>query len=434
MVRFLFCGWWVLASLSAADWPRWMGPDGDGVWREDGVLERFPDGGPKILWRSPVGSGYAGPAVAGGRVFVMDRVLEDQVTQRVQERLWCLDEGTGQSIWMHGEPTVYTAAYPAGPRATPTVDGDRIYTVGTEGRLQCLAASSGEVLWSKDYRADYGAKTPTWGFAAAPLVDGDQIICLVGGPGAVVVSFDKRTGEENWWALSAREPGYCAPCLVEYAGNRQLLVWHPEALNALDPATGDVLWSVPWEIRAGLTIPMPRIDGDRLFLTAFYNGSLMLRLQPDGSRPEILWRTMEASERRTTHLNSIMSTPVLHDGHIYGVCSYGQFRCLEMETGRRVWEDLTLAVRGDPVRWGNVFLTPHRDRFFLFNENGELLIARLTPAGPEVLGRAHILEPNGVDLRQRPIVWSHPAYANRKCFARNDTEIVCVDLAAPSAP
>lgn len=424
-----------LISLAGADdWPQWLGPERDGVWREQGVLDEFPKDGPKVMWRVPIASGYAGPAVSDGRVFLMDRILREETSDApgfaVTERLHCLDEATGETLWRHTYDTRYTAAYPAGPRATPTVDADRVYILGTEGDLKCLKVATGEVVWAKDFKKLFGVKTPRWGFAGAPLVDGDLLICLAGGEGTTAVAFDKMTGAERWRALSAKEPGYFAPCIIEYGTNRQLILWHAESINALDPTTGDLHWSLPWDTRAALTIPMPRLsaDGETLFFTSFYLGSRMLKLQADGSQPEILWETEKPSEKRTTHLNSIISTPVLADGHIYGVCSYGQFRCLRMDTGERVWEDKSIATGGPEYRWGNAFITPHKDRYFIFNELGDLLIARLSPEGPEILSRAHVIEPNGSDIRQRPVVWTQPAYANRKAFIRNDTELVCLDL------
>ena len=418
-----------LFSVSFADeWPRWFGPGDDGVWRETGILEKFPASGPNVIWRQPIGSGYSGPAVAAGRVYVMDRQTPDRGLTGT-DRVVCLDAKTGAQIWEHSYPSSYEAAYRAGPRATPNVDGDHVFTLGTEGEFFCLNSGTGEVIWTRHYKNEFGAKTPTWGFAAAPLIEDDLVIGIAN----QVVAFDKSTGELRWKALESNEPGYCAPRIINYRGNRQLLIWRPDGVHALEPKTGQVIWSIPWQLRAGLSIPMPRLSTDRskLFLTSFYNGSLMLGLEPNGSTPKILWRTEEPSEKRTTHLNSIMSTPVLRDGHIYGVCSYGQFRCLRIDTGERVWEDQTIATGGNLARWGNVFITPHEPsgRFFLFNELGDLIVGNLTPTGFEESTRAHLLEPNGVDLRQRPIVWTQPAFADRKCFARNDTEIICVDLA-----
>jgi outer membrane protein assembly factor BamB len=427
----------VAANSFAEDWPQWLGPQRDGIWRETGLVEAFPTGGLPVRWRTPIGPGYTGPAVAQGRVYVLDRQLArgaanpedafDRSSIPGAERVLCLDERDGRVLWTHEYDCPYTVSYAAGPRCTPLVAGARVFTLGTEGNLLCLDTATGRVLWSRDFKADFGAKTPTWGFAGHPLLDDNRLICLVGGPGSVAVAFDRDTGRELWRALDAKEPGYCPPTLIEHGGRRQLILWHPEAVNALDPATGRLLWTVPFESRFGLSIPTPRLAGDRLFVTTFYNGSLLLRLT-DGA-PEVLWRSQKASEKDTTELHSIIPTPVIADDHIYGVCSYGQLRCLKLATGERVWETLAATTSGKETRWGNAFLIPHQDRYFLFNERGELILARLTPAGYSEISRARILEPTNRDPG-RFVVWSHPAFANRNVYARNDREIVCVSLAA----
>ena len=172
-----------MAPAHAEDWPEWRGAGRMGVWTETGILERFPDSGLKVRWRTPVRAGYAGPAVAGGRVFVVDaqRSLESMA---VVERAVALDEETGAVLWTREWTTDYTGlifTWAVGPRATPTVDGDRVYVLGAAGILYCLDAETGDVIWRKDYKADYDAELPAWGMAGAPLVDGDLLICLVGG-------------------------------------------------------------------------------------------------------------------------------------------------------------------------------------------------------------------------------------------------------------
>lgn len=426
-----------LTGARADDWPQWMGPQRDGVWRESGIVERFPADGPGILWRTPVGGGYAGPAVADGRVVVTDRHLApaarnpddpfDRGAIPGTERVLCLSADDGTIVWEHTYDSEYTVSYPAGPRATPLVREGRVFTLGAEGTLLCLKIENGDRVWRRDFTTEFGVKTPMWGFAAHPLMDGDRLICLVGASNGVAMAFHKDTGEVLWRALDAREPGYCPPTMIEVAGRRQLIVWHPESVNALDPETGRVLWSLPWEIRAGLSIPQPRQFGDRLFLTAFYNGPLMLKLN-GRETPEVLWRAPKVSEKDTWGLHSIMPTPLIEDGHIYGVCSYGQLRCLKVGTGERVWETFKATTDGEPVRWANAFLIKHENRFFLFNEQGDLIIARLTPDGYEEIDRAHLLEPTS-DARGRTVVWSHPAFAQRRVFARNDKELICVSLA-----
>jgi outer membrane protein assembly factor BamB len=426
-------------ALVAADWPQWLGPNRDGVWRETGIVEKLPPEGPLVRWRTPILPGYSGPIVAGGRVYVTDRQAANEPANPSappargpgpgRERVLCLNEADGAILWQHAYPCTYTMSYSAGPRVAPLVSQGRVYTLGGEGNLLCLDAANGTVIWSRDFKRDFGIKTPQWGFAGHPLLDGDRLICLVGGAGSTAVAFDKDTGKEVWRALSAEEPGYSSPAIYEAGGKRQLILWHPEAVNSLDPVTGKVYWSVPFQSRSGLCIAMPRKLGDCLFVTAFYNGSLMLRLDAERPAATVLWRTQKVTEYQTTHLNAIICTPFLEEGHIYGVCSYGQLRCLEAQTGRRLWETFAATTSGGPVRWANAFLVKHDDRFFLFNEKGDLIIARLTPAGYEEISRAHVLEPANADPG-RHVVWSHPAFANRHMYARNDKEIICVDLAA----
>lgn len=427
-----------ISAAQSDDWPQWLGPQRDGVWRETGILEVFPSDGPTVLWRVPVGAGYSGPAVANGRVYLTDRHLmpgaqnPDNPFSRSQiagtERVLCLDEKSGKILWQHQYDCPYTVSYPAGPRATPLVGDGKVYTLGAEGNLICLDAVTGKILWSRDFKKDFNIPTPIWGFAAHPLLDGQRLICLVGGNGSAAVAFDKDSGQEIWRALTAKEPGYCPPMIYEFGGRRQLIVWHPESINALEPETGRLLWSEPFTVRSGLSIPTPRQDGDRLLITSFYNGSRMLRVQD--SQPSILWQSKKASEKDTDTLHSIMSTPAIDNGHIYGVCSYGQLRCLKADTGERVWATMEATTGGPEVRWANAFLIKHQDRYFLANEKGDLIIAKLRPAGYQELSRTRLLEPTNREPG-RLVVWSHPAFANRSVYARNDKELVCVWLGKP---
>lgn len=440
-------GWLILAALSccahADDWPQWLGPQRDAHWRETGIVKSFPAGGPPVRWRTPIGAGYTGPAVAGGRVFVTDRVLAKDAKNPANpfnrgvipgnERVLCLDETTGKILWQHEYDCPYDVSYPAGPRATPVVSGGKVWTLGTEGHLFCLDAKDGKVIWSREFKKDFNAKTPLWGFSANPLLDGNKLICLVGGEGSVAVAFDTDTGKELWRALTAREPGYAPPMIFQAGGKRQLIVWHPESLNSLDPETGKVHWSEPFAVRSGLTVPTPRVLGDKLFITSFYNGPMMLKLAADKPAAEVVWRGTSNNERNTDKLHAIMCTPWLEDGHIYGVCSYGQLRCLKADTGERLWETFkatgaTGENGGRNDRWAHAFLIKHADRFFIANEKGDLIIAKLSPQGYEEVSRAHLLEPTG-NAGARPVVWSHPAFANKHAYMRNDKEIICVDLA-----
>jgi outer membrane protein assembly factor BamB len=375
------------------------------------------------VWTAKVGAGYAGPAVADGRVFVSDRLADDNL-----ERVLCVDADTGKELWKHQYEAPYSISYPLGPRATPTVDGDRVYVLGAVGHLFCFNAKNGKVIWQKHLPTDFGTEIPAWGTAAAPLVDGDQVIVLAGGkPRRMVVSLDKHTGDERWAALDGKEPGYCPPVILEYGGMRQLIIWHPAAVVGLDPKSGESLWEVPFAVESGLSIPMPRKLGNRLFLTSFYNGPLMLDLGDNGRTPRVLWRgSPNNTEIKNDSLHSIMCTPVVTKDFIYGVGSYGELRCLETSTGRKVWE--THAATGRD-RWWNAFLIPQGERTILCNEQGDIIFARLSGNGYEELDRAKLIEPTA-PIGRRMTVWSHPAFAMGSVFARNDGELIRVSLTA----
>lgn len=408
------------------DWAQWGGPNRDLVWREKGIVEKFPTSGllPRV-WTTPLGEGYTGPAVANGKVYVTDFVRE--VANRGQERVLCLDAQSGAVLWKHEYPANYTVSYPFGPRATPLIDEGRVYTIGAMGNMFCFDAQTGAMYWEKSFVKDYGTDLPTWGMAACPLVDGNQLITLVGGAnGGTVISFDKVTGKEIWRAIDDPLVGYCPPVIFTFGNVRQLIIWHPEAITSLEPQTGKKYWSVPFFLgKQSLAIPTPRQFENKLFVTSFYDGPLMLEVAADGMSAKVLWKAPARNEINTTHLNAIMCTPWLTKTHIYGVCSYGQLRCLEAETGHRVWE--TREATGN-ARWWNAFLIPHEDRFFIHNEQGDLIIAKLSPAGYEELSRAKLIEPTR-DVNRRLTIWSHPAFAMQSVFARNDKEIVRVNLA-----
>jgi len=443
-LNFACCWALVLASLAlvseADEWPQWRGSRRDGVWREDGIVEHLPG---KLIyhWRTRLGPGFSGPAVAARRVYVMDRIAPpDYVTvnrpltkEQIEggERIVCLDARTGDVVWTYQYPCRYNISYPVGPRATPTVADGKVYAVGAMGDLHCLDAESGRVIWQKNYVRDFGARVPFWGFASAPLVDGPRLIALVGGSnGRCVVALNKDTGEMLWHALDAPEPGYSAPIIIRAGGKRQLIVWNPVGIYGLDPQTGRVYWQYLASIREGHSIATPIFDKEsgKLFVTSFFDGPIMLRLSADRPEAELLWRGKSHSElpNKTDGLHSIISTPVLERGYIYGVCSYGQFRCLDAQTGKRIWE--TVKPTGF-ARWSTAFLVKHKGRFLIFNEHGDLIMADLSPQGYEEDSRVHVIEPT-TRIGRRRVVWCHPAFAYRRMFVRNGREIVCVDLAA----
>lgn len=411
-------------ALRADDWPQWGGPQRDCAWRETGIVRQLPEGLLPRVWSTPLGEGYSGPAVANGRVFITDFL--DRDAARGRERVQCLDAETGEVKWSHTYPVRYDISYPAGPRATPVVDGNLVYTVGATGRMFCFDVQDGKIYWEKDFQKEYQTVLPTWGIAASPLVIDNQLVTLVGGAnGATVVSFHKSTGKELWKAINDPQIGYCPPMLYEFGGQPHLVIWHPDAVTGLNVRTGEQMWEVPFNIQAGLTISTPQKVGQRLFLTSFYNGSMMLDFSA-GPKPKVVWKGASDSEINTDGLHSIMSTPIVTESQIYGVCSYGQLRCLDAKTGKRQWETFEATGHG---RWWNAFLVPNGDKVFLHNEQGDLIIADLSSSGYKEISRAKLIEPTRPVLR-RMTIWSHPAFAMKSVFARNDKEIVRVNLAA----
>lgn len=414
----------------AEDWPEWRGKGRLGVWNEDGVLEKFPAGGLKFEWRVPIHAGYSGPSVAAGKVFVTDFQSVDGL--KGVERALCLDEATGKILWTHDRQVDYAGlSYNYGPRATPTVDGDRVYCLGSMGDLDCLKGETGEAVWSHNYLKDFDAELPMWGMACAPLVEGDLLLAMTGGqPDANVVAMNKLTGEVAWKAVSANAgPGYAQPILVTQGGARQMIMWDPQAVRSLDPATGKELWSYPFKIKNNASIAQTVLDGDKLFVTAFYDGAVMLKLDADKPGASVLWKGNTTNEITTDGLHACHVTPMIHKGHIYGICSYGQFRCLKEDTGERLWE--SLEITKENKRWASAHIVRHGDVYFMNNDRGELIIGRLEPDDYHEIDRAELIKPTtgGAGRRDLGAVnWSHPAYANRHLITRNDEEIVRVSL------
>ena len=421
------------AQIRADDWPQWMGPQRDNVWRETGLLEEFPDDGPPVVWRVPVAGGYAGPAVADGRVFVTDYVTDENVKvdnfDRNEftgtERVFCLDEATGEEIWRREYPVKYSISYPAGPRCTPVVDGNRVYTLGAEGNLICFDVNSGSVLWQKNLPEEYNTKTALWGYAGHPLMDGNKLICAAGGDGTHTVAFDKNTGEEIWHALTAPEQGYSPPTMIEAAGTRQLILVRPSGISAVNPDTGAEYWSVPYEATSGSVIMSPVKSGNYLYVGGFQNKSLLVELAGDRPAAEVVWR-----DKPQHGISPINVQPMVVDGTMYGFDANGRLYAIELPSGKRLWET-TEPVSQRPVGSATAFIVRQgdTDRYWLFTENGDLIIARLSPEGYEEIDRTHLIEPTN-NAFGRDVVWCMPAFANKRMYVRNDAECIAVDLAA----
>ncbi len=427
-VRLIFLALLFFAAAATAhsdDWPDWRGAGRDGDWRESEVGKTFDSERMRPEWRAPVSAGYSGPTVADGRVYLTDHVKEpDEI-----ERVLCFDAGTGEPLWSHSYACAYSGiGYPAGPRASVVVDGGRVYSLGSMGDLFCLESETGAVLWHIPLPERYDTRMPVWGMVSAPLVVDDTLIVQAGGrDNACVVALDKLSGEEVWRNLND-DASYSAPILIEQAGARVLVVWTGQRLAGMNPETGEVHWQQEFEQpKTVINISTPVLHDNHIFVSSFYDGSMLVELDGNSLNASMVWKRQGRNERETDALHCCISTPLFRDGHIYGVDSYGQMRCLEMETGDRVWEDLTAV---EPDRWANIHFVQNGEATWLFNEHGELLTGLLSPSGFTEISRTRIIEPTTEQLNRKGVgvTWAHPAFANRHVYIRNDRELVCVYL------
>ncbi len=436
----------VFGELEAEDWPQWLGINRDAVWQETGIINTFDESKPKLIWKSEIGGGYSGPAVSDGQVFVMDRVGHDtdlkngsllhtgdppansNFVKRMLagfERVLCLEEKTGQIIWEHKYDCPYrsVASYAIGPRVTPTVDEDRVYTLGAEGDLLCLKVETGNLLWSRKLRVEFDVATPEWGFSAHPLVDKNKLICMVGGENSTVVAFDKLTGKEIWRSGNARQPGYCAPVIYMLGGKRQLIVWDSDQLRGLNPETGKPYWEVDIKPTFSMSIGVPQHEGNRLFVMSFSHVSAMVEVAEDGNSAEVIWR---GDTRRG--IGGVFNTATIRNGHVYGCDQNGRYMCIRLNDGQRKWSTFEPSTGFRPASWANVFTVQNGENYWLFNDLGDVMIAKMDPQEFRMISKTHLIEPTH-RVGNRMVVWSHPALANACVFIRNDKEIRCYDVA-----
>lgn len=420
--RTTLLGWLLLLQVVRADdWPQFRGPNRDGVWNEAGILQRFPPGGLQVSWRVPVGRGLSSPVVAQGRVYLIDAEFQKP---KARERIHCWDEKTGQPLWTHA----YDADYPdwvfgpsqkSGPNATPIVEAGKLIALGITGHVHCLDAVKGTVLWERDLTADYGLAEFT-GTTPSPLIEGGLIIWVIGGkPDACVIALDKNTGKEVWRALDDK-PTFSSPIIINAGGQRQLIVWTPNAVTSLHPVTGKTWWRQELSVAGTLaSVPTPVIKGDLLLISG-----LMFQLDSTKPAAKVLW---PASITGTKRILSQTSIPAILGNHVFSGKMPGKLVCLEARTGQQVWEtdQVTNKSQGSTIQ-----LTPNGDSVLIFTDEGNLIRALLTPKGYQELSRARLIEPT-YPFAGKNVVWAPPAFANRHVFARNQVELVCASLEAP---
>lgn len=413
-------------SVSADDWPQWRGPQRDGVWRETGLVDNFAPGQLELLWKTVIGSGYSGPTVADKRVYVADRVVagNDQL-----ERVHCFDSRSGQAKWSYQYDSAYVNVnHDAGPRGSVTIHDRRAYSLGAMGHMFCFDADDGKVLWQKDLNAEYNIRMPTWGISCSPLIEGELVIIQIGGSDqACLVALDRMSGEPRWQALN--DPAsYSSPLVIEQAGKRVLVCWTGTRVVGLDPINGKLHWQYPLPPPKWIrSCASPVWSGHRLFISGFFTGAVMFELLQDKLEIDLLWHRMGTDEKNEDGLRTSIAEPVIWDNFIYGVDSNGELRCLDANTGERIWENLEVIPQ---QRWSTLRIVPNHERAWIFTELGELAMGQLSPNGYEEISRAQLIRPTKLQepTRRKGVCWSYPAFADGCVFARNDEELVCASL------
>ena len=402
----------------AGDWPQWRGPNRDGVWNETGLMESFPTNGLEISWRAPIGPGYSSPVVAQGRVYVTDL---QAVRPTAKERVLCFDERNGRLLWNHQYavdlPDWAFSPDAGGSRATPIVHGGKVYTLGVTGRFFCLDAARGTVSWEKRLAEDYQLE-PFSGITASPLIENELLILFIcGKPAACVVGLDKDSGREVWRALDDSF-SYSSPIVFSEGGKRQLVVWTQQAVTSLDPKTGQTWWRERLQTPGDMAVSTPVFSDHRLLI-----GGLMFKLDADRPAASVRWPETRAPTKRVL---SNTSTALLQGDYVFSAKISGELVCLDARTGREIWQTNTVTSLKNG---SSIHVTPNGASVLLFTDQGNLIRARLSPAGYQELGRVHLIDPTN-PFGGRNVVWPPPAYANRHIFVRNDRELICASLEA----
>ena len=388
----------VLTGLSAVtradDWPRWRGPHFDGISRETGWLTQWPAEGPKQVWKASVGIGYASCAVSQGRLYTMGNTEEE-------DSVYCLDALTGKELWKHTYPC--TAKDPngyLGPRCTPTVDGNRVYSVSRRGQFFCLDTATGKVIWEKDFPKDYGAKIPTWGFAGSPLIEGGWVICEVGGAGSSVVAFDKATGQEVW-KTGNDAIAYSSIVPFDQKGQRCLAELNAAGILGRNAKDGAELWRFPWKTSYDVNAATPIVSDGKVFVSSGYNKGCAL-IDFSSGEAKAVWQ----NKKMRNHVASC----VLWKGCLYGF-DESKFKCLDWATGEEKWAE---------ARYGKGCVSAAGDKFIVYSDKGRVAVVDPSPEGCKEICGFQVL--TGKDT------WAIPVLANGRLYCRSQQDLVCLDV------
>lgn len=381
-------------AAHADDWPRWRGPKLDAISTETGWLQKWPAGGPAKLWDGACGVGYSSFAVANGRVYTMGNVQE-------QDTIFCFDAETGQQKWKYEYPC--PAKDPNGyhgTRCTPTIEGDRVYTVSRHGHFYCLDNATGAVKWSKDFKKDFGGVVPQWGFAGSPLIEKNWVLVEPGGPGTSVVALDKMTGEVVW-KNGTDGAGYSSLIAFDLAGERCFAQFSKDHIIARRMKDGSELWRHLWKTSYGVNATTPIIQGDEMFISSGYGyGCALLKMTPTGVTE--VWR----NKNMRTHVNSC----VLVNGSLYGYDD-SELKCLDWKTGEVKWKT---------GGYGKGALIVADNKLMLYGQSGKLGLAEVTPAEFKEISSFQALP--GKDT------WANPVLANGRIYVRSLDKMAAFDV------
>jgi outer membrane protein assembly factor BamB len=400
--------WLTAAAMSLAavcalgdDWPQWRGPHRDGISQEKGWSHAWPADGPKQVWKADIGLGYGTVSVSRGRLYVMGNTADT-------DTVYCLHAHTGAVVWKHSYPATAKDpnGYP-GPRCTPTVDGATVFTVGRHGQLFALDAATGEVRWSKDYKKDFGAEVPTWGYSTSPLVEGNLVIVETSGQGASVVAFDKATGKVAW--QNGNDPAaYSSPVAFDSKGERCLAVLSAPGLVFRSAKDGRELGRFPWKTSYDVNAATPIIAGDKVFISSGYNKGCAL-IQVGASAPTAVWET----KKMRNHANSC----VLWQGHLYGF-DESELKCIELATGEVKWGE---------KKYGKGSLMLADGKLILYSNRAKLGVAQASPEGYRELALAQVIQIKQYPPGANPDTWAAPVLAQGKIYCRSLDDLVCLD-------
>ncbi len=397
-VLILSCLLSVAVPSFAADWPHYRGVNFDGATPEK-ISKSWPVEGPKTVWKIPMGEGFSAISVVGNRAYCNASIDE-------QENVIAMESATGKQLWaVPLDKKIHDGQGGNGPRSTPAIDGDKVYVLGTYGKLACLNAADGKTVWQHSLNDEFGGKTIGWGYAASPVIEGDIVLVCGGGQGQSLIGFNKQTGDVVW---KGQNDGmtHATPTPATILGTRQVVFRTDQGLVSVVPTTGDVLWRYKFPHRTS-SASSPVVGGDMVYISSAYNvGSGCVKLSKDGDTWNVteLWKNQD--------LQNHWTTPVYKDGYLYGLYKNGDgLRCLEMATGKQVWSKGGFAWQGATTLVDGDVLVQ--------NDRGEIVLVKASPEKYEELSRA---QPLGGQC------WTMATVANGRIFARSMTEAVCLDV------